>query len=473
MSEKEPDYSFFNNFASSYKIECERDQASYTTIDAYYCEGPEFQYNVGNQVEGICKNMVKLYNHAILNQQLNKNVFSQKKVPEFINYWINSHLTKAGIKDIQKPQIFQKFDAISKIFDQQSLLKGKIYHIKEKEVDGMNILYELYKNIYELEQKEKNYFETFLKIFKKHYNQGLIKCFNEGNVKFCQELNKYREFYEGNKKKELSEICDNKECPSLTELTLLASASKKEHLNIAEIGSKLIKGSDISSLNGLSFLETEDYSKLKDLISLQYNLRMEKDEDEKNSVMLEILYQYLKYCNKHNNIWYLEQFINEFINKYYNKEEKYYEKLFTNCKSEQTQTKVYCTYYKQCKSEFNKDFTLIENDIGNYKESIKEHFKKLTPDISLIQKALDLFKDFDSILRNSPTIMSTLIAVFLCLFFLYKLTTLSSIFRKEKKKRKIPLFYPQRIIQDVKVDNSGHNNPKPKGGKIRFAYQPS
>ncbi|CAI7717583.1 PIR protein [Plasmodium vivax] len=473
MSEKEPDYSFFNNFASCYKIECERDQASYTTNDAYYCEGPEFQYNVGNQVEGICKNMVKLYNHAILNQQLNKNVFSQKKVPEFINYWINSHLTKAGIKDIQKPQIFQKFDAISKIFDQQSLLKGKIYHIKEKEVDGMNILYELYKNIYELEQKEKNYFETFLKIFKKHYNQGLIKCFNEGNVKFCQELNKYIKFYEQYKKTKLSQTCNNNnQCPSLSELSLLLS-SKNKLLNIAEYGYKLIGSLHISSLDGLYSMKNDDYANLKILISLQYNLPMEENEDKKNCAMLNILYKYLKYCNKHNNNWNLEPFIYEFMEKYYNKNKSHYKNLFENCTSEDKESKQYCTYYDKCKSDFKEDFTLIETSKEAYIKNKEEYFKNLNSKKSWVQRALDLFKDFDTILRNSPIITSTLIAIFLCLFFLYKLTTLSSIFRKEKKKRKIPLFYPQRIIQDVKVDNSGHNNPKPKGGKIRFAYQPS
>ncbi|KMZ89642.1 hypothetical protein PVMG_05927 [Plasmodium vivax Mauritania I] len=231
---------------------------NYIAPDANYCEGAQFKYNNGNQVVDICKDMVKLFNNAIFKNVIILNPLTENKVPEFINYWINSRLTQSGFNDNIKPEIFPKLNSITHHFDGRGLLKGKIYHIKEKEVDGMNILYELYKNIHEFEQKKTEHFKNFLENFMTNYNKGLIKCFYEGNVKFCHELNKYREFYEGNKKKELSEICDNKECPSLTELTLLASASKKEHLNIAEIGSKLIKGSDISSLNGLSFLETED-----------------------------------------------------------------------------------------------------------------------------------------------------------------------------------------------------------------------
>ncbi|SCA83650.1 VIR protein [Plasmodium vivax] len=419
MSEKEPDYSFFNNFASCYKIECERDQASYTTIDANYCEGPEFQYNVGNQVEGICKNMVKLYNHAILNHQLNKNVFSQKKVPEFINYWINIHLTKAGIKDIQKPQIFQKFDAISKIFDQQSLLKGKIYHIKEKEVDGMNILYELYKNIYELEQKEKNYFETFLKIFKKHYNQGLIKCFNEGNVKFCQELNKYIEFYEQNKNNKLSKTCDNKKCPSLTKLTILSSASNKEDLNIAKMGSSLLGGLHISSLKELPSMKTQDYSNLKILISLQYNLLMEKEEDDKKCVMMKILKEYLQYFEKNKTNPSIQYFVNEFIDKYYKAKESEYKNIFSSCNPGNT-SKGHCKIYNECNDDFKDDMSLIKSGSEKYIKNKEEYFESLGPNKSFLHQALALFQDSEAMSRYSTTIISIIISIFLCSFFLFK-----------------------------------------------------
>ncbi|KNA02256.1 hypothetical protein PVNG_04487 [Plasmodium vivax North Korean] len=364
--------------------------------------------------------MVKLYNHAILEQSYNKNKFNQHKVPEFINYWVNKHLTQAGINDTIKAQFCQNLDSITHNFDKQEVLKDKIYHIKENDVKGMNILFEFYKNFYELAQKEKSYFQEFLLNFKKNYNDGLFKCFHEGDFKFCNELCKYSKFYEQNKKDKLSKKCDNNECPSLKELTLLLSNLKKEYLKIAEIGSKLIGGSDISSLNGLSLMNTDKYKNLVNLISLQYNLRMEENEEEENCVKLKILYEYLKYSNEHNNNWYLESFINEFIEKYYNKKENDYKQLFTNCKSTENRSKCYCTYYDNCKSEFNKDFTLIENGKEHYIKNKKEHFENLNPDKTWVQKALDLFQDSETMLRNSPTITSTLIAMFLCLFFLYK-----------------------------------------------------
>ncbi|VVA00245.1 PIR protein [Plasmodium vivax] len=473
MSGNKPDYSFFNHFESCYKVECEKDKPSFFTDYANYCKDANFPYNEGNQVEVIFLDMVKLYNNAILGRIVTPVLFKQNKIPEFINFWINNRLTQSGFSDDIKAQICPKLDSITRNFDEQQLLINKIYHIKEKEVDGMNILYEFYKNIYVSAQKENDYFQKFIENFKKNYNDGLFKCFHEGDVKFCNELYKYSIFYEEHKKDKLSKICEKKECPSLTELKLLLSDPKNEHLNIAKMGLNLIGGSQLSSLNELPSLETDDNSNLKILFSLQYNLPMEENEDKKNCAMLNILYKYLKYCNEHNNNWNLEPFIYEFMEKYYNKNKSHYKNLFENCTSEDKESKQYCTYYDKCKSDFKEDFTLIETSKEAYIKNKEEYFKNLNSKKSWVQRALDLFKDFDTILRNSPIITSTLIAIFLCLFFLYKLTTLSSIFRKEKKKRKIPLFYPQRIIQDVKVDNSGYINPKTKRGKIRFAYQPS
>ncbi|EDL42764.1 variable surface protein Vir5-related [Plasmodium vivax] len=257
MSGKDPDYSFFENFESCYKIECKKEQANFVTEYTNYCKDTQFTYNNGNQVVHICKNMVKLYNSAILEHGYSKKHFTQNNVPEFINYWINKELTKAGINDDMRSQFCKKLDSITHNFDNQQLLKNKIYDIKKKDVKAMNILYEFYKIFYELAQKGNNYLQDFLVNFRKNYNEGLIKCFNGADVKFCHELNKYIKFYE-QRKGQLSNICDNNKCPSLKKLTLLLSPSKKELLNIAENGYKLIGSLHISYLDGLYSTETDD-----------------------------------------------------------------------------------------------------------------------------------------------------------------------------------------------------------------------
>ncbi|CAI7724030.1 PIR protein [Plasmodium vivax] len=472
MSGNEPDYSFFNNFERCYKIECQKDQESFDINLANYCKDSQFPYNNGNQVVNICKNMVKLYNNAILIQYISQNQFIQYNIPEFINYWINSGLTQAGINDNMKAQICPILNSITRNFDSPGLLKNKIYHIKENDVKGMNILYKLYKNIYEFEQKGKEYFQYFIKNFKDNYNNGLIKCFYEGHVKFCHQLYKYREFYEKNKKMELSEKCDDNECPSLAKLTLLSSPSKKEDLNIAKIGSNLIGGLHIPSFNELSSLKSHDYLNLKILISLQYNLLMEKTEDDKKCVMMKILKEYLQYFEKNKTNPSVQYFVNEFIDKYYNAKESEYKNIFTSCDDYSDTSKEHCNLYKQCNDGFKVDMSLLKTDSKKYIKNKEEYFKSLGPNQSLLQKALALFQDSEAMSRYSTTITSVLISIFLCLFFLYKFTPLSSICRKKKKKRKIPLFFPVKI-EDLEDHNTGHKNNKPKRGKIRFSYQPT
>ncbi|KMZ76592.1 hypothetical protein PVIIG_05975 [Plasmodium vivax India VII] len=373
---------------------------NHTIVEANYCEGREFQNYDGNQVVDVCKNVIKIYN-------------------KFINYWINSRLSHAGFKDEIKGQICPKLNSITQQFDSQKLLNDKIYHIKEKDVTVMNILYELYKNIYELEKKGNKYFQDFLKNFKDNYNNGLIKCFNEDNVNFCHELNKYVKFYEKNKKKQLSEKCDNNQCPSLAEIALLSSASNKEDLNIAKIGSSLFRGLHISSLNELSSIKTQDYSNLKILISLQYNLLMEKDEDDKKCVMMKILKEYLQYFEKNKTNPKLQSFVHEFIDKYYKAKESEYQNIFTSCKPSDT-SKEHCNIFKECIAKFNDDMSLIKKSSTEYIKNKDEYFKQFDPNESLLQKTLALFQDSEAMSRYSTTITSILISIFLCTFFLFK-----------------------------------------------------
>ncbi|SCA60309.1 hypothetical protein PVT01_000090700 [Plasmodium vivax] len=393
MSEKEPDYSFFDNFESCYKVEGEKDKASILIGDEKYCKGTQFPYDNGNHVEDICLDMVKIYNSAIFNGVIIRSQLTQNKVPEFINYWINSRLTHAGFKDDEKAQICPQFNTITRNFDPQELLKNKIYPIKEKDVKGMNILYEFYKNFYELEDKGNGYLQKFLENFKNSYNNGLIKCFNGADVKFCHELNKYIKFYEQYKKTKLSQTCNNNnQCPSLSELSLLLS-SKNKLLNIAEYGYKLIGSLHISSLDGLYSMKNDDYANLKILISLQYNLLMENDDDEKYCVMMRILKQYLQFFQNNKNNPDLQLFFHEFIDKYYKAKESEYQNIFKSCGSYNNKTKMHCKIYKECKDDFNDDMSLLKADLKNYIKNKDEYFKSFGPNQSLLDKALALFQD--------------------------------------------------------------------------------
>ncbi|KMZ81715.1 hypothetical protein PVIIG_05547 [Plasmodium vivax India VII] len=119
------------------------------------------------------------------------------------------------------------------------------------------------------------------------------------------------------------------------------------------------------------------HSNLMDLISLQYNLRMEKDNDEKYCVMMKILHQFFQYCKEN-------------------------------------------IQYKKFRQEFKNEITSIRSGPENYKKNKEEYFKNLALDDSWISKARAIFQDSEAMSKNSPTIMSTLVSIILLFFFIYK-----------------------------------------------------
>ncbi|KMZ82472.1 hypothetical protein PVIIG_06087 [Plasmodium vivax India VII] len=389
-----------------------------TEPKAAFCDRLDFDSNKNPQIINICKKFVKLYENVNLDYTPRGNVKSGLNTYyEFMNYWLYYKLVNAGCNGATINEFFEKLKQNRSSFENHTIRINNLRVIEETYFNNIHTLYQLYKNCEQL-RENKGYYDKFLKELIDKYNDGLTKCFNKADNNFCNALKKFRDNYNSDKMK-VSNNCKDEKCPSLPELELEHSSSDKASV-IAKIGSVLIGVSNAQPRNGLSLLTSDEYSNLNDLISLQYNLRMEENEEKKNCVMLEILYEYFKYCDKHNNNWYLESFINEFIEKYYYKKENVYKQLFKDCTSTEQTNKAYCTYYNNCKTQFKNELSLIERGKDYYIKNKEEHFKKLIPDKSWVQKALDLFKDSDTMLRNSPTITSTLIAIFLCFFFLYK-----------------------------------------------------
>ncbi|KMZ96109.1 hypothetical protein PVNG_05877 [Plasmodium vivax North Korean] len=156
-----------------------------------------------------------------------------------------------------------------------------------------------------------------------------------------------------------------------------------------------------------------------DLVSLQYNLPFEHDKKDNKCLLMNILHEFFHYCDKNKSNKHLLEFISEFINKYYKNMKTNYSDIFTEC-DPKNESQDYCETYNKCKTHFNEDFLLIKDNSEKYLTQKTQYYNSLTTDDSWIDRAMAIFKDFDAFSKNSPTVMSTFVAIILCLFFLYK-----------------------------------------------------
>ncbi|CAG9483118.1 unnamed protein product [Plasmodium vivax] len=438
---------------------------SYVNSDAIFCSslnhGSENQ-----QATEICQDFVKLFTHSKTDYG-HKEESEKSKYHIFLNYWLNNELSKIANYKYKKRGFFEHLYKNYKPLGDNVNIKDIIYEEEINYINNMNILYRLYKNYEDLKEGYIPY-EKFCKELKENYNAGLIKCFNDGNYGFCGALQNFNDDYKQNKTMKITH-CNDKECLTLPELNL-SSPLYKQPLQVAKLGTELIGISYISSFNRKYEKRHGEYSDLKELIFLQYNLLMEQDDNEIYSVMINILHQFIQYCNENKNELKLSSFMDEFIKSYYNKKKEEYKKIFTECSSTSSaNTKKYCDLYKKCKKVYNEELSLINDKPDEYIKRQDDYIKELPSYKLFILQAKALFQDFDAMSKYLPTIMSTMVASILCL------TPFGSILHKgkRKKKKKIPLFYPQRRMQDIEEENTTNIYTKPKKGKIRFAYQPS
>ncbi|CAG9485655.1 unnamed protein product [Plasmodium vivax] len=468
MTDAKQDYDIFYDLSAYevYKISAESNYDS--EQNAYFCNSIDFGLHQNAQIIKICKVFVKFFKLLhYYNIELGNGHISAK-YPEFLNYWLKHQLIENNINEKHHKELYDYLKDNRKTFDPYDKLKDKIFDI-QKYFKNINILHLLYKNYNDIKENGSNDCHSSLVKCKEYYNKALEKCFQGGDYKLCEGLKAFNKFYEANKNKILTN-CPKIEIPKLTEFILLGTGSgKSENQNI---GYNLVKNNFHNFYNGHRTIEHINYPDLTKLLSYKYNILFEHVAKENKNNMMNILHQFLQYCDENRKNEKLSSFMNEFIVEYYDKKKGEYDKIFEECKPN-GKGKTYCQLYESCKKKFSNDFSIIETETEKLITQQEEYIKSLTPLQRWIFKAQSMFQDFDAISRISPTVMSTMVAIIVCLFFLYKLTPLSTIFLKEKKRRKIPLFFPERPINYVKDNNSEHMKAKPKRGKIRFAYQPN
>nr|CAB96694.1 vir5 [Plasmodium vivax] len=457
--EEEKDYDIFKDLDDYETIIHQVNREYSDEPQANFCDSITFTNEYKNQVSVLCRKYVSFFKKIKHNNRSYSNPQDHKKYPEYLNFWIRHQLELQSISKYDRSVLYIHLKNNYPQFDKERELENKIYCINEKDYKSMNILYDLYKNYYGSLHEYKTECNYFFQSFKENYDKCLYRCYFGHDSKLCDVMKIFRELYDKQKFPNIQNQCHITSYTSLPELSDYSSEKTTDSEDF-NIGYKLVKTSTFSKPFGLPQIKGVNYKELNELIRLQYNMPYYYDDEMKKNFMMKILYQFIKYCRENKKNEKLSSFMKEFIEKYYKKNENEYNDIFADCKIG-CKSKIYGQLYKSCKENYGDDLLLIEKNVNSYLEDQKTYIESLSALEVWIFKAQSLFQDFGAMSRISPTVISTM------------LTPLSSIFRKEKKRRKIPLFFPERSINDVKNHNSKHMKAKSKRGKIRFAYQPN
>ncbi|KMZ77299.1 hypothetical protein PVIIG_05658 [Plasmodium vivax India VII] len=444
MAQEEPDYDIFNDLDDYLTIVLEVNKYEQNTT-SQFCNSISLNYSHNNQIIELCRKFVSFFNNLKSNYKSDSSPEDNKKYSEYLNFWVRHQLELQSISKTDKLVLYKHLQDNYQQLDEDSKLKNKLYNINDNDFKSMNMLYELYKNYNGPLSDYNDDCNNFLKKFKVNYDKCLYRCYAEGDSKLCAVMKKFRDLYD-EKKFPRAQTCNasSQKLPKLSEYCTIEPTVSEDY----NIGYQLVQTADTSIRYELPKL-----TEANDLIWLQYNMSFHYDEEKKKTYMMKVLYQFIFYCNENKKNLKLSLFMKEFIRKYYTTNEAEYKEIFTECEGKDNK-EIYGQWYKNCKEKFGKDILLIRDNANSYVQQQENYIKELPTLDLLILKAKALFQDSESMSKYSTTIISIMISIFLCLFFLYKVLK-------------------KRSINDVKHDNSGNMKTKPKRGKIRFSYQPT
>ncbi|KMZ88698.1 hypothetical protein PVBG_05554 [Plasmodium vivax Brazil I] len=416
MGQEEPDCAVFEDFNIFETIEIYIKENYESNVKAAFCESLDYESNTNPdlQLVNTCKRFVTLFDGLIGHCTHNVDELNKKKYPEYMNFWLNYQLFSSAYNKKQKLKFHNELASKYSNFKAESILNNKMFVMDDKYFRNMSIVYKLYKMLYIETERKNTKCDEFLEDFKKLYNEGIKKCYIDGDINLSKELEKFKDLYMKNDLNNVN-FCIRENIPILPELSLLESSDKTK-LRISNIASELLQS---NSPNLVDKLPKIYYNDLKDLISVHYNLLFEYKKEEQNCLMIRILHQFFQYCNENKDNQKLASFMKEFIDEYYKKHKEEYKKIFEECKGEGKSNK-YCDLFNTWKRKFKTDLSLIQNKPDSYLDYMKKYINGNTADTSSIANTLSMFLDFAANSKYSTTIISIMISFFLCFFFLYK-----------------------------------------------------
>lgn len=146
---------------------------------------------------------------------------------------------------------------------------------------------------------------------------------------------------------------------------------------------------------------------------------LENNDDINKCNIMEILYEFIKYCNENRNIPSLNSFIKEFFQDFYNGIKGEYEIIYEEC-STKTSEKSYCSKYNELDKQLNVDLYSIKDTIQTQLENKTKSSQHL--DSQGLSDGASLYvRGEDNILSNiTPIMVGVVVGILFFLFLLYK-----------------------------------------------------
>ncbi|SBT73697.1 hypothetical protein POWCR01_000144000 [Plasmodium ovale] len=374
-----------------------------------------------------------------------------------------------------------------KVFAPNGELYNKIYQIQDKSCNNMYILYELYRLYYELENNNEKKCQKFYEKCVENYNIALNKCYFD-DEKLCNPLEKFKIFYDSTRSTRLH-MCSTKGLPELPKFVLPTSSHGKDYKK--KFAYYLYQLSN-TKMDEHSIISSVDYPNLLTLLSLNYNMLLKSNIEEKRENMMNILYEFITFSKNNNTITFLDSlikknfrgfysgnvnnvpflnlFIKEFFQDFYQKEKGEYEIIYEDC-STNTSEKSYCLKYKMCNEELGDNTIKLKDKLEAFIEYKPTSNEQLASKYSSDETSMHTEGE-DSVSPNrTPLNVGVGVGALLTLSFLYKFTPIGSFVNRTFIGKGDTMYnYDEDVSQDYLDDDSDFNNYISENSTFNVAY---
>ncbi|SBT84816.1 PIR protein [Plasmodium ovale] len=502
MTTAQPDYDVFEIAQEFFQNEdLIDDDIAFNAHFCYTMENDALNYNI--QFRKLCNKFVKYFEKLRIEHLSDSTKY--RKYREYLNYWIAYKLRVGGLPDSLNPKFYELLKNNYSECAEGGDLYNKIYQIEDKYFNNMDMIHTLYRKYYDLKDNDDLACQNFYEKYEEYYNLAVNRCYST-EEKLCKPLERFVHFYKSYRPYKLH-MCSRKGLPQLPNFVI---SIPSDGINfIDKIAYYLYQLSSKQTKETLPIISNAKYPNLVKLLSFNYNLLLYPNEQEKRDNMMNILYEFIKFCKDKNTISLLDSliqsffkgfykqaksrtpFLNSFVEEffeYYYKYNKYeYEAIYNKCSIKKSSSSSYCTLYNKCNEQLGEDLYKIKDNLQAYLKYKRTTAQKLTQPLAqeLTQQldqsfdsqnlrkevSLHIEEDDNDSSHTTPINVGVGVGALFTLSFLYKFTPIGSwVNRKILGNGDSMYNYDEDISQDFLDHNSDFDNYIPENERFNVAY---